>query len=111
VALLIRNNNYSQATNNPPATQINFEANITYQNPSIVFTTQNTFNAGTVNEILLFPKQDFAVPTNAGDSLFLTSKASVDVPNVNLKNDTINGRLSFGKILAYDDGSAERAYG
>lgn len=111
ISLLIRNNNYSQASNNPPATQIDFNANVTYQNPSIVFATQNTFNASTVNEIFLFPKQDFTVPTNAGDSMFLASKASIDVPNLNLKNDTIIGRLSFGKILAYDDGSAEKAYG
>jgi hypothetical protein len=107
----IRNNNFDQAIINPPATQSDFRIDIVYQNPSVVFVTQNTFNAGPISEILLFPKNNFSVPISAGDSLVITAQASLNVPNINQTNDTVLSRYVCEKVLAYDDGSAERSYG
>lgn len=109
--IAIRNNNFDQAILNPPATQSDFRSDVVYQNPSIVFSTQNTFNAGPISEILAFPKNDFTVPATAGDSLVITTQASLNVPNINQTNDTVLSRYICEKILAYDDGSAERSYG
>lgn len=109
--LIVRNDNYDQATNNPPATQYNIESNLLYPNSSIVFTDQNVFNANTVNEIVIAPGTDFSFPASTSDSISLLTKAYLSVSNINQQNDTIVRVQKFDNILAYDDGSAERAYG
>ncbi len=111
ISLFVRNNNYDQAIGNPPATQYNVSAELLYPFQSIVFTKQNVFNAEPVTEIYLNPKQDYVIFGNQGDSLSLLSEGVLSVTNVNQQNDTIRAGQIFSNILAYDDGSAERAYG
>lgn len=109
--LVVRNNNYDQALNNPPATQYSIESDLLYPSQSVVFTTQNVFNAGIINEVAFSPQADFSLSIAASDSISLKTRAFLQVSNINRLNDTVERIQKFDNILAYDDGSAERAYG
>jgi hypothetical protein len=111
ISLFVRNNNFDQAISNPPATQYNVSAELLYPFQSIVFSNQNVFNAEPVTQLYLFPRQDYVIFGNQGDSLVLKSQSSLSVANINQQNDTVRTHQVFSNILAYDDGSAERAYG
>lgn len=111
ISLFVRNNNFDQALGNPPATQYNVSAQTNYPIQSVVFSNQNVFNAEPVTELLLFPRQDYVVFGNQGDSIALLSQASLSVANINQQNDTVKTFQIFSNVLAYDDGSSERAYG
>lgn len=110
--LPVRNNNYDQAVNNPPATQYRIESDLFYPTPSVVFTEQNVFNAQLINnDIVLTPESSFTFPSSGSDSISLYTKALLEISNINQQNDTIQRVQTFSNVLAYDDGSAERAYG
>ncbi|HEY0262020.1 MAG TPA: T9SS type A sorting domain-containing protein [Chitinophagales bacterium] len=109
--LWVRNDNYDQATNNPPATQYSIESDLLYPNSSVVFTSSNVFNAQLVDSIIFTPQASFSFPSQSGDSIALYTNAALLVSNINTENDSIQRTQIFSNTLAYDDGSAERAYG
>lgn len=109
--LYVRNNNFDQATNNPPATPYNIDVNLLYPAPSVVFTTNNVFNAEPLKSILLNPRANYTFTGSSADSISLFTEASLAVSNVNQQNDSLFHAQRFDKTLSYDDGSAERAYG
>lgn len=59
------------------------------------------------------PASNFVLPSFMADSVLLNAQMYVAPINRNskLENDTINSSITFHNIMAYDDGSAERAYG
>lgn len=113
--MFVSNLNPSQAVINPPATQYTLTSNELYPLSSVVLApTGNTFNAGLETEVFLFPSTQFSAPTPpAGgfDSLVIQTQAVLNISDHNPKNDTIRRLQTLSNVLAYDDGSAEWAYG
>jgi hypothetical protein len=76
--------------------------------------TGNTFNADTENVVLLFPSTQFTAPTPpAGgfDSLVIATQGVLNITDIHSPNDTTRRLQTLSNVLAYDDGSAEMAYG
>ncbi len=62
----------------------------------------------------VLPKSTFTIPTiTNSDSVLFNANMNISAVNRNLLkiNDTIKSTLVFDNVIAYDDGSAERAYG
>lgn len=61
----------------------------------------------------LNPSLDYVKPTFSGDSICMNSGMGMypTARNILTVNDTIFSRICFDKVMAYDDGTAERAYG
>jgi hypothetical protein len=59
------------------------------------------------------PISDFVKPNFDGDSICMNSGMGMypTARNLIFSNDTIFSQICFDKVMAYDDGSAERAYG
>lgn len=110
--IYVRNLNYFN--NNAPATNFqglgeeNFPANSIIYNEAI-----QTFNAGYSNVINRNPQAGFAMPTALGtaDSVSISLKEWISPFDILRTNDTVSGTQIFSNELAYDDGSAEKAYG
>lgn len=102
------------ADNNPPATNFVVGAREIYPAPAIVMAdVAQTFNASSFRTIETTPSTSYNINTTNFplDSLVLEPKVFIS-PNDALKlNDTLVGRQVFGPYLAYDDGTAEAAYG
>lgn len=78
----------------------------------------SNFNAniidGEIKDFPIAPFTNFTMPTiTNSDSIYFNSEMYIGASNRNfLKgNDTIKNTLLFHNVLAYDDGSAEKAYG
>lgn len=103
------------ASANPPATNFIRSANITYPSPSVVFTSPvQTFNADNFNFVKSYPSTEYTLPTGGTwpvDSLVFTNATVISPTDARPQNDTVRSVLKFSNVLAYDDGSAERAYG
>ena len=96
----------------------NFEMDVLVTNtqtPDIFLQIDNqNFNPTVpVKNQVFSPVTDFTVPPITSDSLYVNAWMAIDpTSNNTLKsNDTLNKRFPFYNVLAYDDGSAERAYG
>jgi hypothetical protein len=113
VAFYIDNLNPSQASGNPPATPFTTFANETYPATSIVMApATNTFNAGLENTVYLFPSTQYTTPAVGSDSLLIIhSQSELNNPDILTANDTISHDQVLYNTLAYDDGTAELAYG
>ena len=111
IHLSVSNLDPVQALNNPPATGYHVLANESYPTPTPLLNIGNTFNAGLINSITLFPSTQYTIPAPSPDSMSLFSQASISVSNTLLANDTISRRQTLYNTLAYDDGSAEHAFG
>ncbi|MCS6934224.1 MAG: T9SS type A sorting domain-containing protein [Chitinophagales bacterium] len=114
-SIWIQVNNLSPAAfTNPPATNFTYGAAINYPAQAIVLNNlTQTFNATPEYNINIRPAEEYQVSSfpSLTDSLVLISEVYV-VPNDSRKiNDTLRQRLILSNILAYDDGSAEAAYG
>ena len=113
--LHVANLNPNQAHTNPPATQYTLTSNEIYPISAVVLApTGNTFNADTENTILLFPSAQFTAPTPpAGgfDSLVIATQGVLNISDIHSANDTTRRLQTLSNVLAYDDGSAEYAYG
>lgn len=101
---------------NPPATNYVFTANETYPNQSIVYTSSvQTFNASPTDSLQLTPVTSYSIlPNNPSwpvDSLAIFAAAIMSPHDVNPLNDTVTHFQNFSYSMAYDDGSAEQAYG
>lgn len=83
----------------------------------IIYTeTGSVFNPQLGQEIKnheALPFTNFALPALATDSVLFNAQMYVAPINRNskLENDTIKSSILFHNVMAYDDGSAERAYG
>ena len=113
IQLLVDNLNQPQAISNPPATTCTISSGETFPLPAVVLpATNNTFNAGLENAIYLFPSTQYTPPViGINDSVIIQSQAILDVSDVMPSNDTINRTQVLSNVLAYDDGTAELAYG
>jgi hypothetical protein len=72
------------------------------------------FNPTSEIKIQVFsPISDFVKPSFEGDSICMNSSMAMFPTARNLisSNDSIFSQVCFDKVMAYDDGSAERAYG
>jgi len=114
ISLLVRNND-PNAVNNPPATNFAFSALETYPTPAVVLTpTTLAFNAEPYKFIEVNPAADYVIPTVPNwpvDSLTIFSQVSITPNDSRPQNDTLRSRQIFSNTMAYDDGSAEAAYG
>ena len=112
IRLLVHNMDPNAITN-PPATNFTKGATELYPTPSIVSNNiLQTFNAGPYNSIEVNPLNEYTF-TNSWpvDSLVLQSRVFIEPSDVRPGNDTLIKRQIFSNIMAYDDGSAEVAYG
>ena len=66
-----------------------------------------------IKEHIIFPNQNFTLPIVNADSILFYAEMDIAPVNRNLLlgNDTIKNEILFHNVLAYDDGSAEKAYG
>jgi hypothetical protein len=113
INLLVHNMD-PNAVNNPPATNFTKGATELYPVQAIVATTAlQTFNAGPYNYLQVNPGADYSIPNSTWpvDSLVLLSAISLTGNDTRPVNDTLLYAQSFSTIMAYDDGSAETAYG
>lgn len=103
------------ADNNPPATNFTVDADELYPTQTVVRTqVLQTFNAGSSNYVKLFPTTEYAIPNTPNwpvDSLVLESHVSLTTNDSRRANDTLIQRQTLSNLMAYDDGSAESAYG
>jgi hypothetical protein len=113
IPLFIDNLNQTQASANPPAIPYTFSSSQTYPNSSVVLApTTNTFNAGLENVVYLFPNTQYNPPSVGADPmLVINSQAVLNNNDILTANDTISHNQSLYNVLAYDDGTAELAYG
>lgn len=113
IQLLVANLDPYQAQHNPPATTWTDSAAETYPASSVVLApTSNIFNAGLENPIYLFPSTQYTSPAiGTNNSVTIQAQAMLDETDLLLTNDTIRRTQILSNILAYDDGSAELAYG
>jgi hypothetical protein len=112
VTLVVRNLNYYN--NNSPATDFQGDGTELYPSNSGIYTTNlQTFNAGYSRQLSLSPRQEFTMPSILGntDSVALIVREWIKPNDILPGNDTITRTQVFGNAMAYDDGSAERAYG
>ncbi len=103
------------ANNNPPATNFVKGATEVYPSPVVVAADLlQTFNAGDYSYIQVNPKAEYTIPNTPNwpvDSLVTTSRVFIEPNDSRASNDTLYHTQSFDNTLAYDDGSAELAYG
>ena len=114
IVLSVRNLD-PNANNNPPATNFVKGAKEIFPSPVVIAPDLLvTFNAADYSTTQLSPATEYAIPTTPNwpvDSLVTTSRVFIQ-PNDNRPgNDTLNHTQVFDNIMAYDDGSAELAYG
>ncbi len=110
INILIHNLNPIALTN-PPATDLNKSAAEVYPTPGTIAGNAITFNAGPNNYAQVIPSVEYHIPTVTSDSFVINSQAFISTNDVLQLNDTIRHTQTFGSVLAYDDGSAEKAYG
>ncbi len=110
ITLYVTNLNPDQAINNPPATAYSIVANEAYPTAQPVYNSTSSFNATLENTITLFPSIDYGIAPGP-DSTVIRSTATINVPNALRLNDTIAATQTLTNVLAYDDGTAEMAYG
>ncbi len=108
ISLGVRNNEAGTA----PAPNYTQSASLLFPTASSVFTSATqAFNASTVNYLSINPSRDFVLPALNNDSMLMLTESFISPSDINAANDTVRGLQVFSNILAYDDGSAERAYG
>lgn len=113
IELLVHNMD-PNAINNPPATNFRKSAVQLYPLPSVVATEQlQTFNAGPYSNINVNPAAEYSLTNSVlpVDSMVLRSLVFVEPFDSRPVNDTLYRIQSFSTVMAYDDGSAETAYG
>lgn len=111
MSVLVRNND-PNATVNAPATNFTQGAEILYPTPVIVDAYQTqTFNAGPYYTLPFNPSSEYTLPTDVVDSLIMMHHVSVLPADALPSNDTVRHYQRFDNVMAYDDGSAETAYG
>tara|TARA_B110000037_G_scaffold222790_1_gene299597 strand:- start:674 stop:2941 length:2268 start_codon:yes stop_codon:yes gene_type:complete len=96
----------------------NFPLDVSVTNTDTIYneigSSFNTVLGQEIKEHEILPFTNFTLPTITNtDSLYFHAEMVLGAVNRNLllANDTIKSEILFHNILAYDDGSAERAYG
>jgi hypothetical protein len=113
IVLVVRNLD-PNADNNPPATNFLRTADEIYPTPANFYNGGvQTFNASTYKTVEVDPALDYVIPVApfSADSFIIKSQVFIQANDVRAQNDTVTTYQTFSNILAYDDGSAERAYG
>lgn len=95
----------------PPATNFTKSASEVYPTPALIAGNLIAFNAGPTDMAQVIPSIEYHIPSAAVDSLVINSIAYFSTNDAIPQNDTITHTQTFGSIMAYDDGSAEKAYG
>jgi len=114
--LLLVHNLDPNANGNPPATNFTQEAEELYPATAQVLSpVLQTFNAYDFSNIKMLPSTEYTIPNTPNwpvDSLVIDSRVFIEPANDSRAgNDTLYMRQHFDNVLAYDDGSAEQAYG
>ena len=84
------------------------------ENTSTIFGQNNSglpYSANPIVPIVLKPKVDLLYPTSVSDSTYITTSVYLDISDIYPTNDTASHRQFFFNEMAYDDGTAEMAYG
>ena len=110
IPILVHNLNPA-AVSNPPATDFTKRATEAYPTPGIIAGNTVTFNAGPSAYDEIIPSVEYHIPATYTDSLVINSEAFISTNDVLQLNDTIKHNQTFGSVMAYDDGTAEKAYG
>ncbi len=113
VPLLIHNLD-PVAYTNPPSTSFFKGAQELYPSQATIAGLSVSFNAGPNDPEEIMPSLEYHIPSTAVDSLVLISTTSISYSAANdaiVSNDTLRHTQTFGSVMAYDDGSAEKAYG
>lgn len=114
ISLPVRNLD-PDALNNPPATNFIKGAEETYPLPVVVATnTLETFNAAPYSFIGINPATEYNITHSTitpVDSYMIISKAYIQPNDSRPQNDTLYHSQNFSYLMAYDDGTAEKAYG
>jgi len=101
-----------QAFTNPPATDFTKSAVENYPNPGTIAGLSVTFNAGPTNTTQVIPSAEYHItPSQDSISIVSTAYVTLNAPAILQPNDTLKHIQNFGSVMAYDDGSAETAYG
>ncbi|MBL7776671.1 MAG: T9SS type A sorting domain-containing protein [Chitinophagales bacterium] len=114
-SISIQINNLSPAAfTNPPATNFTKGAQQLYPAQAVVlnYNTQ-TFNATPEYNVQFSPSSEYSIATGGFpvDSFVLQSELFITPNDTRKVNDTLRQPQLFSSYLAYDDGSAEVAYG
>lgn len=100
---------------NPPATNFVKSADELYPSPVVISPPLlQTFNASDYSYIQVNPSTEYTVPNAPNwpvDSLVLNATVFIEPNDSRKSNDTLVRVQHFDNTLAYDDGSAEMAYG
>ena len=102
------------AYTNPPATNFFKGAQELYPSQATIAGNSVSFNSGPSTYTEVIPSVEYHIPSTAVDSLVTNSTAYISFLSANdaiLSNDTLTHTQTFGSVMAYDDGSAEKAYG
>ncbi|MES2620897.1 MAG: T9SS type A sorting domain-containing protein [Bacteroidota bacterium] len=112
ITLTVRNLE-RDANNNPPATNFTKGAEQVYPTPVVIIAPDvlQTFNAGDYNYLQVSPSAEYTIPVATVDSLILSSTVLINPNDSRPQNDTLHHTQNFNSVMAYDDGTAERAYG
>ncbi|MFN8276543.1 MAG: T9SS type A sorting domain-containing protein [Chitinophagales bacterium] len=112
VSTVIANVNYPQADGtNPPSVTWTASSEQRYPSPATMFGQVNTILGTRFQKIELFPSASYATPSLDQDSVVLFSKVYFGTTDGQPQNDTVSHTDVMTNTLAYDDGSAEMAYG
>ncbi|MFN8310977.1 MAG: T9SS type A sorting domain-containing protein [Chitinophagales bacterium] len=108
----IANVNYPQADGtNPPSITWTATSEEIYPTPAPMFNAVNTILGTRYQTFRLYPSATYGDPALNNDSVVLLSKVYFGTTDGQPQNDTISHRDVLTNVLAYDDGSAELAYG
>jgi hypothetical protein len=84
------------------------------ENSGTIYGQNNTgipYSANPIVPLYLKPISELNYPTAIQDSTYITTKVFIDPSDIYTSNDTASHRQFFFNEMAYDDGSAEMAYG
>lgn len=111
MSVLVRNND-PNASNNAPATNFTQGAEQLYPSSVLLDAYQTqTFNAGPYYTLPFNPASEYTLPGGTVDSMIWLHQVSVLPGDARPSNDTLRHYQRFSNVMAYDDGSAETAYG
>lgn len=103
------------AITNPPATNFVKSAEEWYPSPVVISAPLlQTFNASDYSYIQVNPSSEYTIPNTPNwpvDSLVLNATVFIEPNDSRKLNDTLTRIQHFDNTFAYDDGSAEMAYG
>ena len=98
--------------NNPILNQYSIQCDDVSTGTNYFQTTGLPYTTSFLNQFILEPSVQLGIPSSLSDNSVILTKIFVDASGDDFRmNDTASHYQVFGKEMAYDDGSAEMAYG